>query len=1027
MLEKIPDIVLRNRIMVIVCVVILLTVGIWSAMQLSVDVYPNLNAPVVTVIAENHGMAPEEIETLITFPLETTFNSLPYVTRVRSSSMLSISLILIEFEYGTDIYFARQLVAEKLQLASADLPEGTEDPFMGPVSSMFADAVEFTLTGEDDLYSLRDLAEWTIKPRMQTIPGVSNVINFGGLLKQYHVKIYPNKLINYHITVRQVLDVLAANNRNSSGGFLVEQTEEKLIRGIGRIKTIEDIENIVVAEKDGLPVFIKQVADVEIGPFLRRGTAGESGKEVVAVTIQNQYNANVMETINGVTEELSRLKRVLGDKITLSVFYTQLDMIQRAIGNVRSAIYISAVLVIIVLFVFLGNLRTTLITAVSIPLSLIIAFIFMRLFGLSINIMTMGGLAIGIGMLVDASIIMTENIFRHIQNDDIPRIEAVKKGAKDVVRPIFFATLIMLSAFAPVFTLHGLEGKMFVPLAIAVSTALLGSLIISLTLTVVLCSFFVKKYDKKDNDTAIIRFFRKLYNPLLNFSLNNRRFMVTIGMVLFCFAVIAVFFIGTEFMPEIDESSIIMDVLLPPGTSLDESTRMANAVAAEVSSIPEVLRVVNRTGRAEGAEHAEPVNLTEANVVLIPKEERERNIHEIEEEIRNRVGGIPGVLISLNSPLQHRINHTLTGTKAAIAVKLFGDNLTTLRQLALQVEEILLETEGTADVQVEQLSGVPQLQIDLNRDKIARYGININDVSEIIEIALNGKVASDIIETRKKYDLFVRFREEYRDRIENIQNILIDTPSGLRVPLAEIADFSLDQGPSIIRKEGTVRRIMVQCNVSGRDMGSVVNDLQEKIEEIELPEGYFFLFGGTYENQMRAMNQLIIVVILTIIIVFILLYTTFKSVRQAFLIVFNVPHAMVGGILLLFFWGVSLSVPSIVGFIALIGICVQDGIVLINQVRIFRAQGFPLKEALIMAGNTKLRPVLITTFTTILGLLPIIISGGTGSEIQRPLGLVLIAGLVFSTGLTLVVLPTVYSLFEDRIMKSRVIEKTGAH
>ena len=1017
MLKRIPAYVLRNKVLIMLLMVIFSVIGVWSLRQLPVDVYPNLNAPVVTVITENHGMAPEEIETLITFPLETALNSLPYVERVRSSSMLGTSIIYVEFEYGMDIYFARQLVAEKLQLVAAQLPEATEEPFMGPVSSMFADAVEFTLDGQEDLYELRDLAEWNVKPRVQTISGVSNVINFGGLLKQYHVLIDPNRLVNFGITVRQVLEVLSANNRNSSGGFLIEGAEERLIRGLGRIQTIEDIENIVVAERNGLPVFVRQVADVEIGPFLRRGTASENGKEVVAITVQNQYNANVLDTISGVTAEITRLGRTFGEAVHLSVFYTQLGMIERAISNVRTALYLGAALVILVLLIFLGNFRTTFVVGLSIPLSLVTAFIFMRAVGLSLNIMTMGGLAVGIGMMVDASIIMTENIFRHIQHDDAPLNEAIRHGAEDVIRPIFFATLIFLASFAPVVTLHGLEGKMFVPLAIAVSTALLGSLVVSMSLTIVLCAIFLKRGEETRRETAVIDFFKKLYNPLLDFSLDHRALMVAIGAVLFISAMVAVFFVGTEFMPEMDESSLVMDILLPPGTSLDESSRVANRISEEVSKLPGVVRVVNRTGRAEGAEHAEPVNLTEANVILVPKEERNLSIREIQENIRRLVADIPGVAVSLNSPLQHRINHTLTGTKAAIAVKLFGDDLKTLVDYAEHIEEIVLATPGTVNVQLEPTSGVPQLQVELERDRIARFGINVNDVSEIIEIALNGKVASDIIETRKRYDLFVRFKEEFRHDIGHIENILVDTPSGVRVPLSELAHFRLTEGPPIIRKEGTVRRVLVQCNVEGRDLGSVVSDLREKIDALDLPDGYFTLFGGTYENQIRAMRQLSIVVVLTILIVFILLYTTFNSLKQAFLIVFNVPHAMVGGILLLYFTGYHLSVPSIVGFLALAGICVQDGIVLINQIRMNREQGLPLREALTRAGNTKLRPVLITTFTTILGILPLIGSAGTGSEIQRPLGLVLVAGLIFSTGLTLVVLPTIYSLFEGNVQE----------
>jgi len=516
-----------------------------------------------------------------------------------------------------------------------------------------------------------------------------------------------------------------------------------------------------------------------------------------------------------------------------------------------------------------------------------------------------------------------------------------------------------------------------------------------------------------EKDTLPLRLFRTVYNRLLHFSFNHRALMITICTVLLFCAFFAFQKIGTEFMPEMDESSLMMDILLPPGTSLDETTRMSNNVAKEVSAIPGVLRVVNRTGRAEGAEHAEPVNLTETNIVLVPKEQRSRSIQEIKDAIRARVGNIPGVAISLNSPLQHRINHTITGTKAAIAVKLFGDDLEILRQYALRIEEAVIETPGTADVMTEQTTDIPQMQILLNREKIARYGINVDDISSVIEIALNGKVATELYETRKRYDIFVRFKEEYRNNAEEIKNILIDTPSRVRVPLAELASFVVEQGPSIIRKEGAMRRIMVQSNVAGRDMGSVVEELKKKISALDLPKGYFVVFGGTYENQIRAMRQLVGIIIMTIIVVFILLYIMFGSLRQAFLVVFNVPIAMAGGMIALFISGMNLSVPSIVGFIALTGISVQDGIVLLNEIRLQRERGVPLQEALIQAGNVKLRPVLLTTLAAILGLLPLVIMTGTGAEIQRPLGLVLMVGLIFSWNLTLVVLPTLYSLVEE--------------
>lgn len=1013
MLEHLPAVVLRNRPLVLIAALILLALGVWSVGHLPVDVYPNLNAPVVTVVAEHHGMAPEEIEALVTFPLESAFNSLPHVARVRSNSLPGISLVYVDFDYGTDIYFARQLVAEKLQLAAARLPEGAEPPFMGPVSSMFADAVEFTLPVGGDPFAARDAAEWIIKPRLQTVQGVSNVINFGGLLMQYQVLLDPDKLITYGITVKQVFDVLSANNRNFTGGYLVEGTDEKLIRGLGRVKDEEDIGNIVVAEHGGVPVFVKQVAEVRIGPFVRRGAASENGEEVIAITVQNQYNANVLRTIDGVMREAAGLEAALGGERRMSPFYTQLDMIQRALANVTSAIWYSAALVVLVLVVFLGSLRTTIVVATAIPLSAVFSIILMNGLGLSLNIMTLGGLAIGIGMIVDASIIVTENVYRHVQKRDVPVVEAARRGAAEVARPVFFATLVLVAAFAPVFTLEGLEGRMFVPLAFTVSAALFASLFVSLSVTLVLSSWLLRPGSRtRPEATLAVRLCQRAYEPLLAFALGHRGLMLAIGFALFAGALAALPRVGSEFMPELDESSLVMDILLPPGTSLEESARMANQVAKEVSRLPDVVRVVNRTGRAEGAEHAEPVNLTEANIVLVPKEERRRSIHEIEADIRALVDHLPGVLVSLNSPLQHRINHTLTGTKAAIAVKLFGDDLHQLRTWAGRIEEIVLETPGTTDVQVEQTTGVPQLQVTLDRDRIARYGLNVDEVSDVLEIAVAGRVASDVIQTRKRYDLFVRFDEPFRDREEHIRNILVDTPSGLRVPLSDLATFTVDEGPAIIRKEGAMRRVMVQSNVEGRDMGSVVEDLRQRVGRLEMPQGYFVVFGGTYENQTRAMRQLGIVVALTVIVVFTLLYVTFRSVRHAFLVVFNVPHAMVGGVLALFIAGMPFSVPSIVGFIALAGVCVQDGIVFMNQVKLYREGGLALEAALVQTGRTKLRPVLVTTMTTVLGLVPIVAFSGTGAEIQRPLGLVLMVGLVFSTGLTLVVLPTLYSLVE---------------
>jgi heavy metal efflux system protein len=1013
MINKLIEYSVKNRIVIIMVALILIGIGIKFFVELPVDVYPDLNAPIVNVMTESHGMAPEDVETLITFPMETSFNSLPYVKRVRSNSTLGFSKITIEFEYGTDIYFARQLVTEKLQMISPLLPKEIEPPFIGPISSMFADAIEFTLQG-DDLFEIRDFAEWNLKPRLQTVPGVSNVVNMGGFLKQYHVLLDPNRMLNYGIKIPEIIQALQDNNINSSGGFITKGSEEKIIRGMGRIKNIEDIKDIVLKQQEGVPITIGQIADVKIGAYIRRGSAGESGKEVVIVTVQNQYNSNVMKAIRGVEEVLAEMKNNLKGTVEIDVFYTQLEMIIKSIKNVSSAILIGAFLVIFVLYIFLNNIKSTIVVALAIPLSAIFAFIFFKIFNLTINIMTLGGLAIGLGMIVDSSIIMAENIFRHVQEDQKKFSEALLLGAKEVGNPIFFAILILLAVFAPIFTLQGIEGRMFIPLTFAVSAAVLGSLIISLTITPVLASFLFKQGKKKRDAGLLLKTLKKGYNPLLNHTLAHPKRMIISCLVLVVLGTLLSFTIGSEFMPEMDESSLLVDILLPPETSLDESSRIASLVAARVTELPDVIKVIRATGKARGAEHSAPINLTHSNCVLVPKEDRSKSIHEIKDEIRQATADIPGVNIQINAPLQHRIDHVATGTRSALAVKIFGENINTITELAGQVEGLMEAVPGVTDLQIEQISGVPQIQIKFDRKKLAIYGLNIKDVSDVIEVALNGEVATELIETQKRYEIFVRYQEEYRDSEQAIENLLIETPAGYRIPISEVAQIVEEQNPAVIRKENAIRRGMVQCNVSGRDMGSVVKEIKNNISQLDLPDSYFITFGGTYENQIRAMRQLSVVVFLTILIVFFLLVISFRSFKNALLIIINIPLAIVGGLFILFITGNTLSVPSIVGFIALIGIAVQDGIVLVSNINNNRKTGLAIREAVIKGGNNKIRPVLMTTFTTMLGLIPLALRNVTGSEIQMPLAFVIMFGLLFSTIITLVVLPTLYLAMEKK-------------
>lgn len=1011
MIHRIIAYSVNNRVVILIFTMILIGTGVLFLGQLPMDVYPDLNAPIVNVVTESPGMAPGDIETLITFPMESSFNSLPYVKRVRSNSTLGLSKITVEFEYGTDIYFARQLVTEKLQMITPTLPDGIDPPFIGPISSMFADAIEFTIRG-GDLYAIRDFTEWELKPRLQTVPGVSAVVPMGGFLKQYHVLLDPDRMLNHGIRIPDIMQALRQNNRNASGGFIVQGPEEKMIRGIGRIRTEEDIRDIVLKTENGIPITVRQVAEVRIGPFVRRGTAGESGREVVLVTVQNQYNANVMKTIRGVEAVLDEVRADLPEGWMIEPFYNQLDMINKSIRNVTSAILIGAILVVFSLYLFLNHIKSTVVVAMAIPLSAVFAFVFFRIFGLTVNIMTLGGLAIGLGMIVDSSIIMVENIYRHVQEGKASFREALLAGAKEVGNPIFYAILILLAVFAPIFTLQGIEGRMFIPLTFAVSAAVLGSLLISLTLTPVLASYVFRSASFRKGEGLILPLLRKAYHPVLVYALKHARVLIVICLMFIGMGVGLVFLVGSEFMPEMDESSLLVDVLLPPETSLEESSRIASRIAMRITEIPEVLRVVGATGKARGAEHTAPVNLTHSNCILVPKEDRRSSIEEIKEEIRRVTRDIPGVHIQINAPLQHRISHVITGIRSAVAVKIFGENINTISSLSDRVYEIMATVRGVTDLQIEQVSGVPQLQLKFDRGRLATYGLNVNDVSEVVEVALNGKTATELIETQRRYDVFVRYQEAFRNDIEKVENLLIETPAGLLIPIGELASVVEDRNPAVIRRENALRRGLVQCNVSGRDVGSVVGEIKARLALLDLPDRYFLTYGGTYENQLRAMRQLGIVVALTIVIVFSLLIVSFRSVKHALLIIINIPLALTGGLIILVITGQTLSVPSIVGFIALIGIAVQDGIVLVNHINGYRRQGLSVAEAIIRGGNNKLRPVLMTTFTTMLGLVPLALRNVTGSEIQKPLAFVIMFGLLFSTVLTLVVLPSLYSVLE---------------
>jgi cobalt-zinc-cadmium resistance protein CzcA len=1012
--------VLASRLLVMLLAVLLMAAGWVSYRGLPVDAFPDVSPNLVQIFTLTEGLAPEEIEVFVTFPVEVAMNGLPGVEEIRSISNFGLSVVNVYFSDDVDVYFARQVVGERLQEAREQIPEGFGDPRLGPISTGMGQILFYYLedtTGRHSLEELRTIQDWLIKYQLQTVPGVTEVLGIGGWEKQFQVEVLPNALLRYGVSLTDVLDAIRANNLNVGAQFLERNDEELIVRSVGLATGIDDLERVVIKTVDGTPVFLRDLAEVRIGGAVRRGVQTRNGVgEVVSGQVIKLFGANSSTVIGEVEKKVEEVNRTLPEGVTIVPYYQQKSLVEAAVRTVTTALLVGIGLVVLVLPVFMGGARASLVVALAIPFSVLVAFIGMRVFGISANLMSFGGLAIAIGMMVDGTIVMVENIERMLcESKNGDRLVIVADAAAEVARPIFFAILIIVVVFLPLFTLHGVEGKTFRPLAATVAMAMVGSLIYALVISPVLAWLLMRRPDRAGLNRAerTVSVLRSVYEPVLRYFVARRRIAVVTAVGLLVVGAILVPQLGSEFTPQLQEGTLILRLTMAPSIALSESTRVALRVERRLMEMPEVTSVVTRIGRGEVGAHTDPVNSAELTLLLRPRNEwRVATQEELEISIREHLGQIPGVLTSFTQPIQMSIEELLEGVRAELAVKLFGDDLAVLKRQADEIATVVGGVRGAADVQADQISGTPQLLIRVDRGAVARWGLNVEEVQQVIRAAVGGESAGQVFEGVRRFEIVVRYPEAYRDTMEAISSISVLTSDGVTVPLKQLAGISEVVGPRQITRENGRRFITVQCNVVDRDIGSFVAEAQRAIDsEIDFPPGYLVTWGGQFELQRQANRRLAMVVPVTLLLIFVLLYSSFNSLSSSVLILLNIPLAMVGGVAALWLSGQNLSVPASVGFIALFGIALENGMVLVTSLNQMTERGISPDDAAVRGALMRLRPVLMTVVTTAIGLLPLLLSSGTGSEVQRPLATVVIGGLVTSTALTLLVLPSIYRWF----------------
>ncbi len=1027
MIDKIINNSLRNRFLAVLAAIAVAAVGYWSYRSVPIDAFPDVTPPMVQVFTSSPGLSPVDVETQISYPVEIAMYGLPGIERVQSTSIFGLSRVNVYFEEGTDIYFARRLVMERLDKAKEEIPEGLGTPEIGPLTTGLGQVMMYTIeVDKDTSYSLmeqRTVQDWIIKPRLRTIPGVTEVLGVGGEVRQFQVNVDMNALLARNLTMADVRHALSSNNRNVGASFIERAGEEFLVRGFGWIrpeqKGLEDIRNIIVAEKNGSPVTVGQIATVEFGPEINRGTLVANGKEAVGGFILKLWGSNTQHILDDVEKQVASINNSLPKGMKMVPFYSQAPLIEKAVGTVTSSLEVGALLVILVLFLFLGNARSTFIVLLSIPFSALIAFIGIKLLGLTADLMSLGGLAIGIGMMVDGSIVIVENVMRHVREQKqkgvrISMVRLVGEASREVGRPIVFSVAIIILVFIPLFTLQGTEGKLFRPMAFSISFAMLGALLVAITLVPVISSYLFKG-KSRSREPKFINWIKKGYRPLLNRAVNNPVLVFVTALVLLGISLALFPFLGTEFVPTLREGDVVVRSTLPPGANLTKTVKYAKQIQQVVMEFPEVKGAYARVGRAEIGGDPEPVNVIMTVIPLqsLKKWTTGRSYEELQSAIAKRLKEkVPGLANNMSQPIQLRTDELMTGIKAQVAISIYGTDLDELNTVGRQVQEICMGIPGAVDVKMQQQSGKPQIEIIPDRAELARLGISVDDLLSTLETAIGGQAAGQVFEGTRRFDIYLRLQEDQRNRLDLIRELAIKTASGNIVPLDQVADISVFTGPKMISRNKASRRIFVQLNVRGRDMGSVVQEIQKAVKnEVKMPAGYFIEYGGQFENQQRAMKRLFVVIPITFGLIFLMLFFAFGSARYAALIFANVPFALLGGIFALFFSGLYLSVPAVVGFIAVFGVAVQNGVVLVDYINKLRKSGMDIRQAVLTGAENRLRPVLMTAMTTILGLIPLLLASDIGSNVQRPLAMVVVGGLITSTLLTLLVLPGIYKWF----------------
>jgi cobalt-zinc-cadmium resistance protein CzcA len=1026
MIEKLMAFSLKNHLLISIFTLLLVGLGLWAVARIPIDAFPDVTNIQVEIVGTAPGLSPLEIERSVTRTLEMAMRGLPGLVQTRSITKFGISVVTLVFRDDVDIYFARQQVFERLSEASKSVPPGV-DIELGPLATAMGEIYQYTLEGniprdeeEKVLYftELRTVQDWIISPMLKGVPGVNEVNSFGGYLKQYQVLADPDKLLKYGVTLPELYQTIQGSNENVGGNIIERFGEQFIVRGIGMFRSVSDIENTVLKSYNGTPVFIKDVARATVGHALRQGASIKDGQEeTVGGIVMMLRGENSREVVKGVEAKVREINsaNVLPDGLTIRPFYKRSDIVGASISTVLKALAEGAILVLIVLLLFLRSFRGALIIIVSLPLSVFLTFLVMKTSGLTANLMSLGGLAISIGMIIDATIIQVENVQKHLstKKEQEHKISTVLGAVLEVTKPSIFGQLIIAITFLPILTLQGMEGKMFSPLALTVAIALLASLLLSIFVIPVLCALFLKPGPHEES--FLMRQLRRGYVPLLEWSLKNRWRLITASALLLVCSLALTTRLGTEFIPIMDEGAFDMDVQLLPGISLTKAVDISKATARRLKRFPELDTLVSRTGLTGIALEARGVDKTGYVGALKPRSEwtSAHSREELTEKMRQALADIPGMAFAFSQPIQCRIDELVAGTRAQLIVKVFGDDLEVLKAKAAEISAVIAKMDGVADLVVERTAGQPYVNIHLDRDRMARYGVGVRDALEVVEIAIGGRIATQVYEGNRSFDLAVRFPEEKRHSLETLRNIRIEAGGETAVPLHQIAEISLDEGPVQISREDGQRRIGIEVNIHGRDIGGFVAEAKQRIgKSVALPTGVVLAWGGQFENQQQAMRRLSIITPIAVALIFLLLFLTFNSIRLAGLVILNLPLALIGGIIALFVSGLYLSVPSSVGFIVLFGVAVLNGVVLVSYISLLRQQGMGQMEAVRNACESRLRPVLMTASITIFSLVPLLFATGPGSEIQKPLAVVVVGGLITSTFLTLLVLPALYGWFE---------------